>query len=375
MITGIYDLTGTGLYIHVPFCFSKCAYCGFYSLIPESGMLDAFLLRLEKEAADRLPEYSGNIHTIFVGGGNPMCLGLSGLKRLIEILLRHVGADSIKEWTFEANPENLTPEIISLLKGLPGIRLSVGVQRLQDQQLQVLGRRARMREVNDALSLCEKNIENFGVDFILGVPDCDSLADELGVFLNNYSIKHFSAYFLSIEPGSVLQGMIERKEFPDPDTADPEELYRVEEVLAQVGFEHYEISNYARKDFRCLHNMNYWKPGDYIGLGPAAVSCEGALRSYNPPDLMRWLGEESPACEQLSSVDRRNEYLMLRLRLLQDGLNLSSFERRFGAQEEEFYSELLWHTQQGNLEKKENVVKLSKKGIIFADRIIADLFI
>lgn len=375
MITGIYDLTGTGLYIHVPFCFGKCAYCGFYSVTPESGMLDSYLHRLENEAEKRLPEYVENIHTVFVGGGNPMCLGSSGIKRLIEMVLKYVRADSIKEWTFEANPENLTTEIVSLLKDLPGIRLSIGVQRLQDQQLQLLGRRARMTEVTNALKLCEKHIANFGIDLILGVPGCDSLADDLDRFLRDFDIKHVSAYFLSVEPDSILQRMIAKKEFPDPDTADPDELYQVEKILAQSGFEHYEISNYARENFRCLHNMNYWKPGDYIGLGPAAVSCEGALRSYNPADLARWLEEESAVHEQLSSVDRRNEYLMLRLRLLQDGLNLSSFERRFGVQEDVFYAELLWHIEQGNLEKKENLVKLSEKGIIFADRIIADLFI
>lgn len=375
MITGVYDHSGTGLYLHVPFCFSKCAYCGFYSTLPDASLIESFLRRLEQEAAQRLPEVAANIHTVFVGGGNPMCLGLNGLKKLAEIVQKHVDPGLIKEWTFEANPENLSPEIAAFLRDLPGIRMSLGVQRLQDVELERLGRRARSAEVRRATELCQKHFPNFGIDLILGVPGCHSIAKDLHKFVSEFNFQHLSAYFLTIEPDSLLQQQIERNEFPHPDEVDPEELYQVRDVLAQAGFGHYEISNYAREGFRCLHNMNYWKPGDYIGLGPAAVSTEGALRRYNPADLQRWLRGEEPAFEQLSSVDRRNEYLMLRLRLLQDGLNLNSFSRRFGALEESFFSELHWQVEQGNLEKNENLIKLSEKGIIFADGILAALFI
>ncbi|MEW6710860.1 MAG: radical SAM family heme chaperone HemW [Candidatus Riflebacteria bacterium] len=375
MITGIYDFTGTGLYIHVPFCFSKCAYCGFYSTIPDSEKMSRYLQRLEAEASARLPAAAGNIHTIFVGGGNPLCPGLPGLKRIFEIVKNHVDLSSISEWTFEANPENLSDEIAAFLKELPGIRISLGVQRIADAELELLGRRARMDDVERALEICGRHFSNFGIDLILGVPGCQSIAPALAQLLEKHRIQHVSAYFLSVEPGSLLQQRIENHEFPHPDEADPDELFELRQVLIDAGFEHYEISNYARPGRRCLHNMNYWKPGDYIGLGPSAVSTEAGLRCYNPADLDRWLADESPAFEQLSSVDRRNEYLMLRLRLLADGLNLTSFERRFGAQDDNFHSQVLWHIEQGNLVQENNVIKLTAKGIIFSDNIISDLFI
>ncbi len=375
MITGIYDFTGTGLYIHVPFCFSKCAYCGFYSTVPDSEKISRYLQRLEDEASARLPAAAGNIHTIFVGGGNPLCPDLPGLKRIFEIVKNHVDLSSISEWTFEANPENLSDEIAAFLKELPGIRISLGVQRLDNAELELLGRRARITDVERALEICGRHFSNFGIDLILGVPGCQSIAPALAQLLEKLEIQHVSAYFLSVEPGSLLQQRIENHEFPDPDEADPDELFEVRQVLIDAGFEHYEISNYARPGRRCLHNMNYWKPGDYIGLGPSAVSTEAGLRCYNPADLGRWLADESPAFEQLSSVDRRNEYLMLRLRLLADGFNLTSFERRFGAQDDNFHSQVLWHIEQGNLAQENNVIKLTPKGIIFSDNIISDLFI
>ena len=375
MITGIYDSSGTGLYIHVPFCYSKCAYCGFYSTVPDDGMIDEYLLHLEDEIGKRLEESREEIHTIFVGGGNPMCLGLSGLRRLAEMVLKSVAADSIREWTYEANPENLSSEVVQFLKELPGIRISIGVQRFCDAQLELLGRRARMPDVTTALELCQKHISNFGIDLILGVPQCPSLAAGLPKICKEFSIQHVSAYFLSVEPDSVLQKLVDDNKFPDPDGADPLELFEVREKLLAEGFEHYEISNYARPGRRCLHNMNYWKPGDYIGVGPAAVGTQQSLRTYNPSDLTRWLSDETPACEQLSSVDRRNEYVMLRLRLLSDGLNLASLERRFGVQEKSFYMELAMQVDRGNLVRDGNLVKLSRNGIIYADSIIAALFI
>ncbi|GAB4281430.1 MAG: radical SAM family heme chaperone HemW [Candidatus Rifleibacteriota bacterium] len=375
MINGKYNFTGTGLYVHVPFCASKCSYCGFYSVSANDELIGQYLDKLEKEANQRVAEVSGCVHTVFIGGGNPLTLGLSGIQRLARIIMQIVNADEIKEWTFEANPESLTEEIASFLADLPGIRLSMGVQRLKDSELRILGRRATMDNVYNAMELAGKRIENLGIDLILGVPDCPSIARDLAIFLDRFRVNHLSSYFLSIESNSELEKSIAAGEFSDPDECGPEELFEVSSLLQSRNFEHYEISNFALEGFRCLHNMNYWKPGNYLGLGPSAVSTQGDLRKYNVPDLKRWLNDEQPVYEQLSPVDRRNEYLMLRMRLLKDGVNVSSLERRFGPQSESFYMELQWHIEQGNIEKAGDVVRLTRKGIAFSDTIISALFI
>jgi oxygen-independent coproporphyrinogen-3 oxidase len=166
-----------------------------------------------------------------------------------------------------------------------------------------------------------------------------------------------------------------RSEMIDPADLGPEEFYQVKSVLEQSGFEHYEISNYAKPGYRCIHNENYWKLDNYFGLGPAAVGTYGCLRTHNVPDLDRWLGNETPALEQLSQIDKRNEFVMLGLRMLIDGLSISRLERKFGFQTEKFYAELLWQQEQKNLEIQNNRVKFTSKGIAIADSVITSLFI
>jgi oxygen-independent coproporphyrinogen-3 oxidase len=369
------ELPEVGLYIHVPFCHSKCSYCGFYSTLPDQSRIDNYLLHLENEAELHLKNHAGYIKTIFVGGGNPLCLGMNGLVKLVELLGRYIELDGIEEFTFEANPENLNEEIAGFLAKLPNIRLSLGVQRLRDEELKILGRRARMKNVMTACSLCSQYFANFSIDLILGVPGCNSLAPDLARFLEKFAIGHVSAYFLSIEPGSEMAAAIACGRYPDPQDQGPEEMFEVKQILVGKGFEHYEISNYAKPEKRCRHNMNYWKQKDYIGLGPSAVSTEGSLRRQNPADLELWLHNQPANCEELTATDRRNEYLMLRMRLISDGLNLNSFEKKFEKQNSSCYTEIDRQIDLGNLERSAGIIKLTDKGIAFADLVIAGLFV
>lgn len=364
-----------GLYVHVPFCFSKCSYCGFYSILPDAQKVEAFLQRLEIEAEARLAPIAETVQTVFVGGGNPMCLGLSGIMRLTEIISRHLAPSAIREWTFEANPENFSDEIAAFCSEVPAIRISLGAQRLQDPQLRILGRKAVLADVCRAAEICNKYLFNYSIDLILGVPDCPSISQDLPDFIHRFSPAHISAYFLTLEPGTVLNAKVEQNEFADPADADPEELFAVKEILASCGYEHYEISNYAKPGRRCLHNLNYWEPADYLGLGPAAVSSCAEVRSYNPADFSRWVSGADFFCERLSPSDRRNEYVMLRLRLLADGLNLQKLEEGFGPQDSAFFGEISRHINEGNLVSSGDTVKLSAKGILFSDNIISSLFL
>ncbi|EKD81876.1 MAG: hypothetical protein ACD_39C01591G0003 [uncultured bacterium] len=367
---------GNGLYVHVPFCLSKCDYCGFYSEVPGPTSIGNYLARLSQEAAERIALPRPAFTTVFVGGGNPTCLGLDNLKRLVEIIVACLpDSSALQEWTFESNPETLTAEILDFLATLPAIRLSIGIQRLHDRELSVLGRRARIESVYRALDLTFSRLKNVGGDFIMGVPNCPSLADDLRNLVEKYPFRHISAYFLTVEENTPLQRAVNGGLLPDPADVDAGELYEVRNALAASGFEHYEISNYARPGFRCWHNLNYWQPGSYTGLGPAAVSGADNIRLTNAADLARWLAGEAPSVERLSPIDRRNEHLMLRLRLLLDGLDLVDFVRCFGEQTDEFYETLATQINSGNLLCHQNQVRLSDQGLRIADEIMASLFI
>lgn len=368
----------TGLYIHVPFCSSKCDYCGFYSIVPkENYFKDRYLNHLEKTLQSRLcSQYlPKNIKTIFVGGGNPTMLGLNGTRRIVEVIFDSVDMSQIEEVTFETNPETLTKDIIDFLSEIPKIRISVGIQRLQDSELELLGRRARINSVISALDNAFSKIENISADFIMGVPNCPSIASDLRKIINDYPFKHISAYFLTIEEGTVMQRKVYEHKLQDPNDIGPEEMFDVMAVLKSAGFEHYEISNYAKTGYRCKHNLAYWESEDYIGFGPGAVSCMDSMRYCEVADFEKWLMEVPPSKEVLTAKDRRNEYLMLHMRLLSDGLNLDLFERKFGLQNEEFYINLNKHISLGEVFLDGRTLKLTKLGIIMANSVISDLFI
>ncbi len=365
----------TGLYVHVPFCFSRCDYCGFYSTLPGEGSIEQYLLRLQNESEAARTCCHGQVKTVFIGGGNPTTLGLHGIRRLFSLLEPWFSGSRPEEITLETNPETLTAELVDYLSAIDGIRLSMGIQRLRDDELALLGRRARLDSVNRALDMACSRLNNVSVDLILGVPGCPSLADDLAVLLRRFDVQHVSAYFLTVEDGSRLQRRILNGELPDPAETGPEELFAVRETLKNHGFEHYEISNYARSGRRCRHNLNYWQAGDYVGLGPSAVSCHTDCRTTSPADFALWLAAAPQHVEKLSPVDRRNEFVMLSLRLIADGLDLAALEKRFGRQPAEFVEELTRQIAAGNLETPESGrVRLTDQGLAVSDSVIAGLF-
>ncbi len=367
-----------GLYIHVPFCFSKCDYCGFYSIVPkENYEINRYLDHLKKniEKWFKLDYIPKDIKTIFVGGGNPTMLGLKGIRSIIDIISDHLNFEEIEEITIETNPETLTEDIISYLSELPKIRISIGIQRLQNDELFLLGRNTKINSVIKALDYAFSYINNISADFILGVPNCQSIASDINKLISDYPFKHISAYFLTLEEGTALEKKVEKGKLQNPEEIGPEEMFEVAEILNKKDFEHYEISNYAQKGYRCKHNLNYWNSEDYIGFGPAAVSCINHVRYSEIPCFEKWLNNVSPEKEVLSPKDIQNEYLMLHLRLLVDGLDLEIFEKKFGFQKEEFYINLNRHISSGEIIKNNNIIKLTSLGTVMANSVISDLFI
>lgn len=247
----------SALYIHVPFCLSKCGYCAFYSKVPGKDDIALYLNKLRKEAKEHILPGAKDYETIFIGGGNPSALGLAGIEQIIEIISENIDLAKVKEFTIETNPETLSIEIIDFLAQINNIRISMGVQRLQDNELKILGRNAVMNSVYSALDKVFNKIQNVSCDFILGVPGCNTISESLSSFLIKYPLKHVSAYFLGVEENTPLYEAVLNKKMADPDEIGPGEMFDVKKVLADAGFLHYEISNYAKPGYECKHNLNY----------------------------------------------------------------------------------------------------------------------
>ncbi len=376
MIGGIQETrSGPGLYIHVPFCLSKCGYCAFYSTLPTSDLVTAYLDRLETELRMEIGTRIGSdIRTVFIGGGNPTSIGPVHFAVLIRIIAQAVAAASIDEWTVETNPETLSAETAAVLRDVPGLRLSMGLQRLRDDELRVLDRRGSIASGREALARALSLTSRVGADLILGLPGRPSLAPALSDLIHDFALEHISAYFLSVEEGTPLAALVGDGAVPDPADVGPDELFEVADTLAAAGFEQYEISNFARPGGRCRHNMNYWNGGEYIGAGPSAVGTRSGIRRTKPSPLEPWLAGAPDAVETLSEEDRFRETVMLRLRLVSDGLDLEALARTFGKLPQGFEPAVDRQCKAGTLIRKGRIVSLSRQGITLANRVIADLF-
>jgi oxygen-independent coproporphyrinogen III oxidase len=320
----------TGLYIHIPFCVKKCAYCDFYSLPSRSDLIGVYVDAVLQEAK----RYEAKkFQTLYLGGGTPSLLGTANLPRLLSGIYRTLDLSESNESTIEVNPESATLDFlrIALMKGID--RLSIGIQSTSDIELRSVG---RVHNANQAIrAIMEAKIAGFksiSVDLIAGLPgqSWDSLRHSLET-VTRMDIQHLSLYCLSIEEGTPLALVP-----PDALPSDNEQAELFEkscEFLARAGFVHYEISNFALPGYECKHNVNYWRGGEYIGLGPAAASHIDGRRYKNRADLDDYLNNPvglEEEVEVLTPEQKAAEEAMLRLRLLNEGLNIDDLAGKFG---------------------------------------------
>ncbi len=319
-----------GLYIHVPFCVRKCAYCDFYSLAGRTDLVDAYVSAVLTEART----YPGlSFDTLYLGGGTPSLLGARALAALIAGLREIFDLSAMLEATIEVNPESTTAGLLQAALDSGLNRLSVGVQSLQDEELRRVG---RVHSAGQALAALERareaGFQNMSVDVIVGLPGqrWQSLHATLSV-LTALGVKHVSLYCLSLEHGNALASN------PPLDLASADEQADLFEdacrFLQGSGYVHYEISNFALPDRACMHNLNYWRGGEYLGLGPAAASHLKGRRFRNRADLEAYLhhpGGLVEEAEELAPEDKVAEEAMLRLRLLSEGLVSDVLVARYG---------------------------------------------
>lgn len=328
------------LYIHVPFCRSKCGYCAFFSEPLREGALDAYLpLLLDEMAlwAERLGPLS--VPSVFFGGGTPSLLPPEGLTRIMDALRSRFDLAADAEISMEANPESASPEFLRTARALGVNRLSLGVQSFRDEELALLGRPHTARQAWEAACRAKSaGFGNLGLDLIWGLP-----GQREGQWLESLrravelSPEHLSCYGLSLEPGTPLaEALAETPEDALPPERELAHMYvHTGELLEDAGYMQYEISNYARLGHACRHNQACWEGRDYLGLGPAAASTLGCYRWTNPEDLHTWaelvrtrqIGQHQR--ETLSPETLASERLMLALRTAK-GLDLAEFRALSG---------------------------------------------
>ena len=328
------------LYVHIPFCASKCSYCGFYSTRYDTSTADSFLDALGRELCqyrDLLQQRKAG--TLYIGGGTPTTLSPDQLTRLFRLIDDHISLERGAEVTMEVNPNTLSRDTIALLRDAGVNRLSIGVQSFSDAVLAALGRVHSAAEALQAFAVArEGGFDNVGIDLIYGVPGqgADRWATSLRTALD-LRPEHLSLYSLSADDGSRLKILADAGEtsLPDDDIAAAMYLDALP-ALERAGYEHYEISNWCLPQRECRHNMNYWERGEYLGFGPAAWSFIGGRRTANVRDTATYAsrliagrpatGTIDPAAE----AEALAETILLRLRTAK-GIDLAWFGGHFGS--------------------------------------------
>lgn len=257
-----------GIYIHIPFCHSKCAYCDFFSR-PINRDIDGYIETLHKEYERRKYELAEPVTTVYLGGGTPSSVGVGNLEKLIKWL----PLDNVTEFTIEVNPEDIDPPTARFLAESPVNRVSMGVQSLDDEELRFIGRRHSASQALDAYrTLRENGIDNISLDLIFGLPG-QSVGSWEKTLERTLALApdHLSGYSLMLEEGTRLRAMRDSGKFKEADDETIERMYMLLcEKTAKAGFSHYEISNFARESRQSLHNSSYWNLTPYLGLGTGA---------------------------------------------------------------------------------------------------------
>jgi oxygen-independent coproporphyrinogen-3 oxidase len=327
-----------GIYVHIPFCRSKCEYCDFYS-IPggrNKELMDRYLEALITHLRETAPSAPGyEVDTVYFGGGTPSFFGASGLSRIFAEIDRRFDVSRIAEVSFEANPDSVTLPMLQHLRRAGFNRISIGVQSDSDEQLKALGRPHNYKQAQQAVSLARRaGFDNVSVDLMFGLPN-QSREQWMSTLRNVIDLKadHISCYGLKVEPGTKLFEYRECANLPDDDAQADMYFYAVD-TLESFGYHQYEISNFAKDGFICRHNMKYWVGDEYLGFGPCAASDFAGKRFTIEPNLEKYIdgvmnkGVILSECEPIPLRERAGEYLMLRLRTV-DGVEENEYVRSF----------------------------------------------
>lgn len=373
-----------GIYIHIPFCVSKCIYCDFLSMPVNEETKAAYVNSLCEEIQDFAYSHRGEyiVSTIFVGGGTPSNLKPFLMEQIFNCVRENFTLEEDCEITVECNPGTVDLFKLTTYRGLGANRLSFGLQSVNDEELKALGRIHTYKDFLKSYEIALKaGFDNINVDLMSALPGqtVESWKKTLRM-ITMLKTAHISAYSLILEEGTPLFDMVRSgvvTNLPDEDTE--REIYEVTaEVLEKAGYHRYEISNYARDGRECKHNKIYWQGGDYIGFGLGAASYIGRKRFSNIRALSEYI--DNPLSDKedmtiLSEEDMMAEFMYLGLRMM-EGVKPSDFKNRFGRHLMNVYGDVIdKYTKIGLMESGENYVRLTKRGIDVSNVIFSEFLL
>ena len=358
------------LYLHVPFCAAKCDYCAFYS-VPRSSVsddaIDRYMRIILSEIHALTEEWRKPFHTIFIGGGNPGMLGYDRLR----LLLKAATANGMaRECTIELNPESVTEEIESLRPFLT--RVSVGIQSLDGSALRMLGRNASLEGNIKALEILSSTSLDFNADIMTAIPGMDTESTLRDIRqIDSYGPDHISLYCLTFEEGTPLVS----RAVPIGEEVEAEALSASWKLLHELGYRHYEVSNFAKGGKECLHNKLYWELGQYIGFGPTAESSVGyrtVVSMRENEDIQSYLSKPELTCYELTAEETEEEYLLTVLRT-DTGISKREYKTRFGKDFDTVYGDRIRRLRSGDYVDGEESFSVTEEGFLALDRIILEM--
>lgn len=381
-----------GIYVHIPFCRTKCRYCDFASLPGRQDLYAPYVAALLQSIGQARARWPGPaFDTLYIGGGTPTALAPDRLTAIVEACHTHLGLPTGAEITCEANPGTVSRQTLQALRGGGVNRLSLGAQSFNDDELALLGRIHDRQAIIEAFQEARRaRFENISLDLIYGVPrqSLDSWEHTLRQALA-LEPEHLSLYALTLEPGTPMASDVQCGALPDPDDALAADMYLMaQEMLSARGYWQYEISNWARSHpedtpereprLASRHNLHYWHNERYLGLGSAAYSFDGRSRFGRCPDPAEFVrrigaGEDTMDTEELACPDTQmDETMMLGLRLV-SGIAWSAFKKRFGCDLRDVYAEPIARLQESGLLILDHTgIRLAPTAYLIGNRVFAE---
>lgn len=374
-----------GLYVHIPFCATRCSYCGFYSTT-KLDMQDRYVDSLCREIALRkeyLSSYSTDskaantiIRTIYIGGGTPSQLSRYSLEKLFHAIDTYLEC-SPEEVTMEVNPDDVTNDLAETISALHINRVSMGAQTFDDNRLKFLNRRHKSFQVERAIDILhEHGVGNISIDLMFGFPGqtCDSWKEDVRRAIS-LDIQHISAYSLMYEEGTRLYRMLKENMIKEIDEEVSLNMYNeLINILCGAGYEHYEISNFAKKGYRALHNSSYWHDIPYLGIGAAAHSYNIKSRQWNVSDINKYIESISHdtvpfTFESIDADTHYNDIVTTELRT-SEGIDLSRLADKYV---QYIVKQAARHVADKTVDINDGHLKLTREGLYISDMIMSDL--
>ncbi|KQC32634.1 coproporphyrinogen III oxidase [Nonlabens sp. YIK11] len=371
----------SGIYIHIPFCKQACHYCDFH-FVTSMKHKNRVVAALQEELRLRSSEAKNtSIETIYFGGGTPSVLESTAIDAIIETVYSNYQVIADPEITLEANPDDLTPEKIEALAKTKINRLSIGVQSFFEEDLKLMNRAHNAVEAMECISLSRKRFPNISIDLIYGIPGLtdDRWRENLFKAID-LKVPHISSYALTVEDDTALKTFIEKGII---DEVDDEQAQRQFNILLDTmqlhSYENYEFSNFGKEGFFSRNNTAYWTGKSYIGIGPSAHSFDGKRRAWNINNNVKYVkaieaGDLPQEIEELTVVDRYNEYIMTGLRTIY-GVSLSHVEREYGSKFKEYLLQQSTNYLKDHLlYLDDDTLRVTRKGKFLSDGIASELF-